>query len=152
GPARAAPGRRRGRPAHALPRGIPCAPGLRPGLHGAAPPRVRPRGPLRGGRLRALRVGHPPGAADRDAPEAVGLMGFRARALRTLVALARRGILALAATAPAAGEAFIRYSGHVMEVDLRRGILVVEELGRRGLPIRHEVRVEQDTPVIAASR
>ena len=79
-------------------------------------------------------------------------MGFRARAFRTLVALALTGILALAATAPAAGEAFIRYSGHVMEVDLRRGILVVEELGRRGLPIRHEVRVEQDTPVIAASR
>jgi hypothetical protein len=79
-------------------------------------------------------------------------MGLRARAFRTLVALALTGILALAAGAPAAGEAFIRYSGHVMEVDLRRGILVVEELGRRGLPIRHEVRVEQDTPVIAASR
>jgi hypothetical protein len=79
-------------------------------------------------------------------------MGLRARAFRTLVALVLTGILALAAGAPAAGEAFIRYSGHVMEVDLRRGILVVEELGRRGLPIRHEVRVEQDTPVIAASR
>ena len=39
-----------------------------------------------------------------------------------------------------------------MEVDLGRGVLVVEELGRRGLPIRHEVRVEADTPVVAASR
>jgi hypothetical protein len=29
---------------------------------------------------------------------------------------------------------------------------VVEELGRRGLPIRHQVRVEPDTAVIAASR
>ena len=62
------------------------------------------------------------------------------------------GILVLVLASPVAGEAFLRYSGHVMEVDLKRGILVVEELGRRGLPIRHEVRVEADTPVVAASR
>jgi hypothetical protein len=60
--------------------------------------------------------------------------------------------LAIVPAAPVAGEAFTRYSGHVMEVDLTRGVLVVEELGRRGLPIRHEVRVEADTPVVAASR
>lgn len=60
-------------------------------------------------------------------------------------------LLALAAP-PVVSGAFARYSGHVMEVDLARGVLVVEELGRRGLPIRHEVRVEADTPLVAASR
>jgi hypothetical protein len=45
------------------------------------------------------------------------------------------GLLAVAA------ETFIRYSGHVTDVDLHRGVVVVEELGRRGLPVRHEVRV-----------
>jgi hypothetical protein len=39
-----------------------------------------------------------------------------------------------------------------MAVDLGRGLLVVEELGRRGLPVRHQVRVEAETPVVAASR
>ena len=39
-----------------------------------------------------------------------------------------------------------------MAIDLGRGVLVVEELGRRGVPIRHEVRVEVDTRVVAASR
>jgi hypothetical protein len=39
-----------------------------------------------------------------------------------------------------------------MEVDLGRGLLLVEELGRRGLPIRHQVRVEAETPVVTASR
>jgi hypothetical protein len=53
---------------------------------------------------------------------------------------------------PARGEGLRRYSGHVVEVDLGRGVLVVEELGRRGLPLRHEVRVEAETPVVAASR
>jgi hypothetical protein len=45
-----------------------------------------------------------------------------------------------------------RYSGRVMEIDLGRGVIVVEELGRRGLPIRHQVRIEEETPVVAASR
>jgi hypothetical protein len=59
-------------------------------------------------------------------------------------------VLALATVAPAQGLA--RFSGHVMEIDLARGVLVVEELGRRGLPIRRQVRVEADTAVVAASR
>ena len=62
------------------------------------------------------------------------------------------GLLTLTAVWPVAGEALHRYSGHVMEVDLGRGTLVVEELGRRGLPIRHEVRVEAETPVVTAAR
>lgn len=61
-------------------------------------------------------------------------------------------LLTLFPASPVAGEAVTRYSGRVMEVDLARGVLVVEELGRRGLPIRHEVRVEADTPVVTASR
>jgi hypothetical protein len=39
-----------------------------------------------------------------------------------------------------------------MAVDLGRGMLVVEELGRRGLPVRHEVHVEAETPVVTATR
>lgn len=62
------------------------------------------------------------------------------------------GLLTLAAAWPVAGEALHRYSGRVMEVDLGRGTLVVEELGRRGLPVRHEVRVEAETPVVTATR
>jgi hypothetical protein len=62
------------------------------------------------------------------------------------------GLASGGAAPPAGAEGFRRYSGHVMDVDLGRGILVVEELGRRGVPIRHEVRVEPDTPVVAASR
>ena len=61
-------------------------------------------------------------------------------------------LLTLALAPPVSGEVFIRYSGHVVEVDLHRGVLVVEELGRRGASVRHEVRVEADTPVVAASR
>jgi hypothetical protein len=68
----------------------------------------------------------------------------------TIFALA--GLVALTLAGVASGETFARFSGHVMEVDLTRGVLVVEELGRRGLPIRHQVRVEADTPVVAASR
>jgi hypothetical protein len=79
-------------------------------------------------------------------------MGPRARSVRTLASLTLSGIVVVAAASPAAGEPFIRYSGHVMEVDLHRGVLVVEELGRRGLPVRHKVRVEADTPVVTASR
>ena len=62
------------------------------------------------------------------------------------------GLLALAPAPPVAGEVFIRYSGHVVDVDLHRGVLVVEELGRRGAAVRHEVLVEADTPVVTASR
>lgn len=62
------------------------------------------------------------------------------------------GVLALASAPPVAGEIFTRYSGHVVEVDLHHGVLVVEELGRKGVPVRHEVRVEADTPVVTASR
>ena len=73
------------------------------------------------------------------------------RPLRTrLLALAALAALALAAVTSAG--AFARFSGHVMEIDLTRGVLVVEELGRRGLPIRHQVRIETDTAVVAASR
>lgn len=49
-------------------------------------------------------------------------------------------------------EAVRRYSGRVVEVDLGRGLLAVEELGRRGLAIRHEVEVDAETPLVAASR
>jgi hypothetical protein len=62
------------------------------------------------------------------------------------------GLSALAPVPRAAGEVFIRYSGHVVEIDLHRGLLVVEELGRRGAAVRHEVRVEAETPVVTASR
>jgi hypothetical protein len=74
-----------------------------------------------------------------------------ARARRSSL-LALAGLVALALLGTASGETFARYSGHVMEIDLARGVLVVEELGRRGLPIRHQVRIEADTAVIAASR
>jgi len=61
-------------------------------------------------------------------------------------------LLTLAAASPVAGETLHRYSGHVMGIDLSRGTLVVEELGRRGLPVRHEVRVEAETHVVTATR
>jgi hypothetical protein len=80
-------------------------------------------------------------------------MARRTRAFLAVAWLAAVGGLLVVASAPAArGEALHRYSGHVLEVDLGRGILVVEELGRRGVPIRHEVRVEAETPVVTASR
>lgn len=62
------------------------------------------------------------------------------------------GLLGPATVPLACAEGLRRYSGHVMAVDLGRGLLVVEELGRRGLPVRHQVRVEAETPVVAASR
>ena len=72
---------------------------------------------------------------------------------RTAIAIGLvAGALSLAPVPRASGEVFIRYSGHVVEVDLHRGMLVVEELGRRGAAVRHEVRVEADTPVVTASR
>lgn len=77
-------------------------------------------------------------------------MGRGARAV--LIAVWLGTFAGVVAAAPAGAEGLRRYSGHVMDVDLGRGLLVVEELGRRGVPIRHEVRVEPDTPVVAASR
>jgi hypothetical protein len=62
------------------------------------------------------------------------------------------GLLVFTPVPRAAGESFIRYSGHVVEVDLHRGVLVIEELGRRGAAVSHEVRVEADTLVVTASR
>jgi hypothetical protein len=53
---------------------------------------------------------------------------------------------------PAWAEALHRYSGRVTDIDLGRGVVVVEELGRRGRSIRHEVQVEAETPLVAASR
>ena len=73
------------------------------------------------------------------------------RPLRTRL-LALAGLAALALAHVTSAEGFARFSGHVMEIDLTRGVLVVEELGRRGLPIRHQVRIEADTAVVAASR
>lgn len=54
--------------------------------------------------------------------------------------------------APLRAEALHRYSGQVTEIDLGRGLLVVEELGRRGVPVRRETRIAPDTPVVSASR
>lgn len=62
------------------------------------------------------------------------------------------GLAALAGAPPAFGETLHRYSGRVVAVDLGRGMLVVEELGRRGLPVRHEVQVEAETSVVTATR
>jgi hypothetical protein len=75
------------------------------------------------------------------------------RAFRALALLATASAVLTLAHAPGArAEAFVKYSGRVVEVDLGRGIVHVEELGRRGLTVRHEVLVEIDTPVVAASR
>jgi hypothetical protein len=58
----------------------------------------------------------------------------------------------LPAVAPAVAEAVRRYSGRVTAVDLAEGIVVVEELGRRGVPVRHEVRIDDATPLVSARR
>jgi hypothetical protein len=80
-------------------------------------------------------------------------MQLGARLGVTVAAIALLATLLALAPAPlAAAEIFIRYSGHVVEVDLHRGVIVVEELGRRGTSVRHEVRVEADTPMVTASR
>jgi hypothetical protein len=52
----------------------------------------------------------------------------------------------------AQAEAVQRYSGRVLEVDLASGRLVVEELGRRGVPVRRQVRIDVETPLVTASR
>ena len=80
-------------------------------------------------------------------------MSRRARAFVALTWLAAvAGLMALVHAPGAGAEALQRYSGRVVAVDLGRGIVFVEELGRRGLAVRHEVLVEADTPVVAASR
>jgi hypothetical protein len=80
-------------------------------------------------------------------------MAKRASAFLALTWLATApGLLVLAPAPGALAEALTRYSGRVVEVDLGRGIVFVEELGRRGLAVRHEVLVEVDTPVVTASR
>jgi len=45
-----------------------------------------------------------------------------------------------------------RYSGKVERVELGDGLVVVEELGERGRPRRHEVYVGIDTPIVSAGR
>ncbi|HZS34879.1 MAG TPA: hypothetical protein VFC42_16055 [Methylomirabilota bacterium] len=69
----------------------------------------------------------------------------------TLVALCV-ATMAPGGPGPAGAEGVQRYSGRVTGVDLGRGLVVVEELGRRGRPVRHEVLVEDATPLVSASR
>jgi hypothetical protein len=80
-------------------------------------------------------------------------MARRTKTLLGLAALVTAAAVLVLAHAPGAGaEALVKYSGRVVEVDLGRGIVFVEELGRRGLTVHHAVQVEIDTPVVAASR
>ncbi|MGH7358757.1 MAG: hypothetical protein ACREJR_08085 [Candidatus Rokuibacteriota bacterium] len=51
-------------------------------------------------------------------------MGRRARAI--LIAVWLGALAGVAAAPPAGAEGLRRYSGHVMDVDLGRGLLVVE--------------------------
>jgi hypothetical protein len=37
-------------------------------------------------------------------------------------------------------------------VDLGEGVVVVEELGRKGQPERHEIHMEPETPILSAGR
>jgi hypothetical protein len=79
-------------------------------------------------------------------------MARRTRAFLALTWLAAAAALVLAHAPEARTEGLVRYSGRVVDVDLGRGIVLVEELGRRGLAVRHEVLVDTDTPVVTASR
>ena len=65
-----------------------------------------------------------------------------------LAALLVAGLAAATGATPAAR----RYSGTVRAVDLEAGIVVVEELGRRGRPERHEVEVGPDTRIVSSRR
>lgn len=76
----------------------------------------------------------------------------RRRALGAAACLAGAVLAAWGPAAPAGAEALRRYSGSVTEVDLAQGLLVVEELGRRGLAVRHQVRIEADTPLVSTGR
>lgn len=81
----------------------------------------------------------------------------RPRALLRVISLAAglgtaAGLVGEEPGSVAQAEAVQRYSGRVLEVDLIRGRLVVEELGRRGVPVRREVRIGVETPLVSASR
>src|SRR5436309_15560809 len=65
-----------------------------------------------------------------------------------LAALLVAGLAAATGATPAAR----RYSGTVRAVDHEAGIIVVEELGRRGRPERHEVEVGPDTRIVSSRR
>jgi hypothetical protein len=65
-----------------------------------------------------------------------------------LAALLVAGLAAATGATPAAR----RYSGTVRAIDLEAGIVVVEELGRRGRPERHEVEVGPDTRIVSSRR
>jgi hypothetical protein len=60
-------------------------------------------------------------------------------------------VLAAVSVAGAAGEAR-RYSGRVESVELTDGVVVVDELGSRGRPQRHQVHVGAETSIVSASR
>jgi len=62
--------------------------------------------------------------------------------------LVSAGLAVIAGASPAAR----RYSGTVRAVDLGTGIVVVEELGRRGQPERHEVEMGPDTHIVSSRR
>ncbi len=94
-----------------------------------------------GGGLRGARPG--PG---------LRIRGRAARAAGAVLVAAWVASAAPGGPGPAGAEGVQRYSGRVTDVDLGRGVVVVEELGRRGRPVRHEVLVEDATPLVSASR
>ena len=61
-------------------------------------------------------------------------------------------LLMVVSAAPAWSQTARRYSGRVEEVDLAEGLVVVDELGRKGLPERHRIRLGPDTPIVSAGR
>jgi hypothetical protein len=61
-------------------------------------------------------------------------------------------LVAMAVPVLAWAQAPRRYSGKVEGVDLGSGVVVVEELGRKGQPERHEVRVGPETPILSVGR
>ena len=56
------------------------------------------------------------------------------------------------ATDASAAPAARRFSGTIRAVDLGAGVVVVEELGRRGQPELHEVEVGPDTRIVSSRR
>ncbi len=61
-------------------------------------------------------------------------------------------LLALACLPAAGGDRVQRYSGRVERVELGEGLVVVDELGARGLRFRHELYVNAETPIVSAAR